>query len=500
MNTSLTARVVAAFAALLLAFCALVAILEHRVTVEHEQETLQRLSHGLARHIVEHWPEVARPAEAAVDRAALDKLLGMLMTVNPAIDVYVLDELGRVRAYLGDAKAVRDPQVDITIVRAFLGDADLPLRGSDPRAPGAPKIFSAAMFPSPPGSPGPPGYLYVVLNGEAHVRAENLAGSWRLWKPAALAASLGLGVTLIAGALTFRRITAPLRLLAERMTAFSIDESHAGPDTPQDTTPERNEVAAIERAFEGMADRIERQIRAQAEQQAAHRDVIANVAHDLRTPLTALHGYLETLQQHGGSLGPETEARYLAAALAQSDKVRRLSQQLFELARLQSSSQVLQRDRFRLDELVQDTVQRFELSARPAPVALMGPPPGRIDMEGDLQLIDRALTNLIDNAIRHGAGSEPVRVTVQHRGKGATVLIEDRGPGLPEELSRRLDAGQPVREPPRQVPGGGSGGLGLAIAQRIAWLHGGTLRTLPSAAGGTRLVLALPLIARTRLA
>lgn len=184
--------------------------------------------------------------------------------------------------------------------------------------------------------------------------------------------------------------------------------------------------------------------------------------------------------------------RHVAAALAQSDKVRRLSQQLFELATLQSTDQVLQRERFRIDELVADAVQKFELSATPPPVALHGPPPGRVDCDGDLQLIERALTNLIDNAVRHAPHCLLVRVSLRCDAATVQVLVEDHGPGLPEVWAQRLDSGHPVRDPPIARPGGGVGGLGLAIAQRIAWLHGGSLRTLPMAAGGTRLCLALP--------
>jgi signal transduction histidine kinase len=137
------------------------------------------------------------------------------------------------------------------------------------------------------------------------------------------------------------------------------------------------------------------------------------------------------------------------------------------------------------------------LSANPRPVALQQPAPDRIEVEADLQLIDRALTNLIDNAIRHGLGGRPVRVSLQRSEQGVEVLVEDDGPGLPAELSQRLDAGQPLRDLPSARPGGGFGGLGLAIAQRIAWLHGGSLRTLPAPASGTRLSLTLPLVAKT---
>lgn len=494
MNGSFSRRIVLAFASLLLAFGLLVAFLGHRVTIQHEQETLQRLSHGLARHIVDHWPQVAEPADGAIDRASLDDVLHMLMVVNPAIDLYVLDSAATVRNYLGDPGAVREPRVDMVAMNAFLSGAPLPLLGSDPKAPGVPKIFSAAPFPRKADG-STPGYLYVVLNGEARTRIAEGIGTNRVWQTTLLIGIAGLLVTLSIGLMTFRTLTRPLRRVAERMHTFSLDETDAATPTPVGD-PSRDEVRAIEDSFEAMAARISAQAQAQAEQQGAHREVIANVAHDLRTPLTALHGYLETLSRDDLALPPGERHRYFGAALAQSNKVRRLTQQLFELARLQSSSEVLQRDRFRLDELVHDTVQKFELSAHPAPVALAGPPPGPVEMEGDLQLIDRALTNLIDNAVRHGPGARAVRVSLLCRGRGATVLVEDSGPGLPVELVRRLDIGQPVREPPPERPGGGFGGLGLAIAQRIAWLHGGSLRTLPAPRGGTRLCLALPLVAK----
>jgi signal transduction histidine kinase len=320
---------------------------------------------------------------------------------------------------------VRQPLVDLAPIRQFLDGAPLPLLGTDPMDAGAPRIFSVAMFAPRPGDSKPPGYLYIVLDGQARALVAGQSSLQRVWQGAAVAAILGLLLALASGAVAFHRLTRPLHHIAQRMRSFSKDDADATVSDEMRGTKGGDEVQAISQAFEEMTGRLKSQAAREQQQSDAHREMMAGVAHDMRSPLTALHGQLEALAGNRSS-SPASFDRMLAAALAQSDKVRRLSQQLFELCALQSSSQVLNRERFRLDELVTDAVRKFDLadSALP-PVVLQGPPPGKLELDGDLQLIERALSNLIDNAMRHAPGAEPIRVSLSHSGLQAQIVVED---------------------------------------------------------------------------
>lgn len=419
----------ATLAVLLAGFAALLTWRGLQLAHEREGEALQRLSAPLAQHIVEHWPVIQAQGVDPANTEAQRRLIEMLMTVNPGIQVYTLDANGLVQHYLGEPGMVRSPAVDLSPVRAFLGGAALPLRGSNPMGGDERRLFSAAMFPPRPGDTRPPGYLYIVLDGPARQQARHAAQRWAalLAWPAGAAALL----TIALGSAWLRR-----QQRAERERALWQRE---------------RELAA------------------------EHREHMAQLAHDLRTPMTALHGQLEGL--------PATLGR--DRALAQSERVRRLTQQLFELATLEATQEVAHRERFALDELVSDTVQKFGAQA-----TLEGQAPGRLELEGDWQLIERALSNLIDNGLRH-AGR--VHVSLQRVGGLACVRIRDEGPGLPAAVADRLTRGQSLRHPPlpRGSSHGGMGGLGLAIAQRVALLHGGHLR--PEHGPGTCLALVFPL-------
>ncbi len=493
-NRRFATRLMLAFALLLAGFGLFVALIGWQVRDGQDQESMQRLSYGLARHIVERWPQVTPGQIDAVERAARDGLLSMLSVVNPGVQVYVLDAEGRVDAYIGEPGMVRQHTVDLGPVRRFLDGHALPLHGTDPMGSGMPRIFSAAAFPKRDGASAASGYLYIVLDGQARDQVAREVGAGRLWLGAGFAAAAGLCMTFLLGMFVFRRLTRPLIDLERRMRDYSARGSTSLASESRGRSAPCDEVTAIGDAFDRMTNRLEAQAARERQQACAHREMMAGVAHDLRTPLTALHGHLEAMKQLDDA-PPGIHDRLLAGALGQSDRVRRLSQQLFELVSLQAVDQVLHRERFCLDELVADAVQKFELTGQPAPVLLAGPPPGRLELDADLQLIERALTNLIHNAIRHAPGSTPVRVTVRRTANEAQVLIEDSGPGLPEDVEHRLNEGASVRDPPMRRAGGGISGLGLAIAQRVALMHGGRLQTLPPAGPGTLMCLALPLAA-----
>lgn len=470
---NLTTRLSLTLASLLLGFGLAVGLLARSGVQHHEHQVLQQLSRGLAQHIVEHWPKLA---VLGSDAAARDELLQMLMTVNPGIQVYLLDTQGEVQAYLGERERLKRRHVELAPVRAWLSGAALPIYGSDPLGDAEPRLFSAAELP------GGQGYLYVVLEGPQRLALEDGLAPRRWWLGAGAIALAALLLTLLLGLLAFRRLVLPLRRLAEAIAAYDL----GGARVARTQRRGGDELRSLEQDFGAMRARIDEQAAAREREAAQHREQMASLAHDLRTPLTALHGQLEALlASPAGAAGP-----WAQAAVAQSQKARRLTQQLFELAMLQSSDQVLQRERVRLDELVADTVHKYSLAQ--APVSLGGMAPGQLEVSADLALIDRALSNLIDNAVRHAPG--PVQVGLRRQGGKAEVWVEDQGPGLPVELQQRLLAQRPVREGPAWRSAGGLGGLGLAIAQRIAQLHGGSLLPQRTPAGGTRLSLSLPLL------
>jgi signal transduction histidine kinase len=453
------------FCALLLASSAAAAWLQVRANTLHEQELVQRLSSDLAEHI-------AASAQFMDDNGlrpdAVRILFDQLMSVNPSVEVYLLDGSGRIVGDAAPTGHLRRDRVDVAPIERLLTGTPLPILGDDPRSEGGRKVFDAARLEL---DGRPWGYVYVILMGEARdLLAADVAASsvlrTTLWSMAVVAL-LGL----LAGVVAFRQITRPLRALTAAMHELDVDSLTTGnalPIAPADTRNERDEIAILRRAFGRMATRIAEQWGTLTRQDQERRDLVANLSHDLRTPLTALHGFLETLACKP-ELGDAERRRYLDIALAQSAKVGRLAKELFELARLEHDAAKPEEEPFSLADLVHDVVQELGLLAHEKRQRIVADVlPSLPNVIGSLPLIERALTNLLDNAIRHTPAAGEIGIALRATSKTVEVTVRDDGPGIPAAVHEAL-----LR--PSSALGAraaDAGGLGLLIVRRILELHG----------------------------
>ena len=295
---SLTQRLSAVFALLLLACCGASAWLQMAANARYEQEVVQRLSGGLAGHIAganELMDAQGWKPEAV--RALFDKL----MAVNPAVEVYLLDLDGRV---VGDAAPPGQllDRVDLAPLRALAGGM-LPIMGDDPRNAGARKVFSVARRRQDIG------YVYVVLQGQAHDDhgrvAQHRAAHHAVVDRAGGAAGPGGRPGRLrpdhAGRCADAR-GAGLRRRQRRAGGAGGWRQGRRPGWRPDAARGGDEIVALRRSFAQMGRRISEQWRELTRQDQQRRDMVANISHDLRTPLTSLHGYLETLRLKDATL------------------------------------------------------------------------------------------------------------------------------------------------------------------------------------------------------
>jgi PAS domain S-box-containing protein len=231
------------------------------------------------------------------------------------------------------------------------------------------------------------------------------------------------------------------------------------------------------------------------------RDLLANVSHDLRTPLAAMQGYLELLLLRHTNLEPTERHNYLEIAARQSERLSRLVSDLLQLAELDGDDAAPASEDFALGELIQDVIQkhapdamRRRIETRLAVVGSAAP------VFADIALVERLLTGLMENALRHtpAGGSVILQAAydIAHMPGRAEVTVRDTGEGI---ASADLEGLFDRYHSTERIAGSSTtphGGLGLAIARRIVQLHGGELRVSSRPGAGTEVTFDLPLAIR----
>jgi len=492
MRLTLTQRLSLVFAVLLLVCCGTSAWMQVRSNQMHEQEVVQGLSRDLAQHIASDT--VLMDTQGLMPNAVRD-LFSKLMQVNPSVEVYLLDSAGKIVGSAAPEGRIRRERIDLAPIQRLLRGDALPILGDDPRSVDARKVFSAAPL-KVDGKPA--GYLYVVLLGEDHDRLAERGATSAALNTALLSIGLVALLCLIAGLTAFALITRPLRRLTETVSQFDIDGVPVTPAVPVavEKAASHDEIAVLDAAFRQMQTRLGEQWRSLTRQDQERRELVANISHDLRTPLASLHGYLETLSLKDATLSPADRRRYLGIALDQSRKVGGLAQSLLELVRLEHGFVQPVLERFSLTDLAQDIFQKFELTAEARKVELRATfAPNASAACADLGLIERVLTNLFDNALRHTPAGGEVELGLRPQGSFIEVTVSDTGPGIAPELREGLFLRPFIIGGARR-----DGGLGLRIVHRILQLHGREIQLIDVPGRGATFRFSLPIDEETATA
>jgi signal transduction histidine kinase len=299
---------------------------------------------------------------------------------------------------------------------------------------------------------------------------------------------LGLGATLTA-LFVFRPVHKRLRTLEQAARALG-----EGRTDVRATETGGDEVSSLARTFNRMAMDLESRAAALAASDRARRQLLADVSHELMTPLSAIRGYVETLGMSDLPIDQDTRRRYLDIVEQETHKLEAIIGDLLDLARLEGGGDRLRAEPVAVTDLFKRIADRHEPSLRDRSLSLeVDIAPDTPQILGDPGRLEQALQNLAANAIRHTPAGGSVRLSAARADQGVGITVRDTGPGIPREhLPKVFDRFYKVdaSRADTAVPSGS--GLGLSIVRAIIERHGGTVTVANAPDGGAQFQLHLP--------
>lgn len=321
-------------------------------------------------------------------------------------------------------------------------------------------------------------YLSHRLEGSGPVGA--IAGTAHfvrsVWWQFLIAGAIAAFIALFLARLLARGMTQPLRDMAQAARRMSKGDYGASV-----TARSRDEVGQLARAFNRMAGEMEGVER-------LRRELVANVSHELKTPISALRAHLENLLDGVEEPNPAL----IEVMLQQSERLSRLVDQLLDLSRLEAGDVPLEIEPVPLGLLVERVIKEVEVARPDRAGAVRNEVPADLPpVEADRERIHQVLFNLLENAVRFTPPGGAVTVRAVRENGGCAVSVEDTGPGIPKEHIP-LVFDRFYRVDPSRSRGDGGTGLGLAIARSVVEAHGGRIWAESTGERGARFTFVLP--------
>jgi len=445
-------------------------------------ESEQNLHLSLAANLAHDNPLLQR---GIYDHDALKNLFHTLMILGPAFEFYFVDPKGNILTYSADESLIKRNKINLVpLIQLTQNQAPLPIYGDDPRHLTRKKIFSAAPVFNESTLQG---YLYVIVAGEKYDNAYKNIQSNKKAEFSLVLAIAALFFLFVVMMGLFRYFTDPLRRLIKDMQAIKdvgFDQSKVS--LKKWKTDSQNEVHQLGSVFQQLVAQINKQFEQLKQTDVHRRELLADISHDLRTPLASLQGYVETVSLKGDDLSSSERQSYVETALKNARQLKSLIDQIFELAHLDGGQVSINLDTFNLGELLYDVVAKFSLTAQQKNISIsITPPYCDVQVYSDIGKLERVLSNLLENALRHTAAQGEIILQVDEvNDNQCQILVKDNGTGIKsEEVAYIFDAR--YRASNATQKDGKHTGLGLAITKKLLELLQSDIRVKSALGEGT---------------
>jgi signal transduction histidine kinase len=450
-------------------------------------ETTQRLHANLAQDLIDEKFKNTHPFDSTgtVNKALFGDLMHDMMAINRAIEVYLLDNEGYVQYSVvldHDAPETKQKRVNLDPIKKFIAENGSSYTlGDDPKDLSKQTIFSAAHF----NKDGHEGYMYIVLAGEDFLDTRSALFNSYFMRLGLGGSVLTLVFATLLGILAIWYLTRSLRKII-----YAAKRFQQGDLEYRIENAEKTDLANVASTYNSMADTILSDIEKIKSVEQLRQELIANISHDLRTPLSIIQGYIETLHMKDNELTAEERGEYLKTISRSSERLSKLISQLFEYSKLEANQIQPQKEPFLISELANDIHQNYSLLAKQKNIDL------KLSMEdsiplvfADISLVERAIQNLMDNALKFTPEGGKVTVKIETEDDHVEVTIKDSGPGIKKDNQALIFERYRQTKVGEQKEGAG---LGLAIVKKIMEIHDSSIKVFSKPNEGTSFSFSLP--------
>ena len=432
-------------------------VVTYTATTEYYQASTQLLNKDIAEHIAKFS---APFNNGGIDRKKADSVFYNTMIISPNTEVYFLDTTGMVKYYHAPDSLIKERKVPLANIETYLNDPLHEIKNLDPRDPETPKIFSAAEVRV---GENKIGYIYVILVSRESRNVAELVFKSRVGGWATKVFFIVIIITLIFSVF----YTSRLQRRFNRVIAV-LDRFKEGDLNVRFDTTNKDEFSPIAEAFNKMVALLDDNFNRLKMVETERKTFLANISHDLRTPLAVARGYTETLLMTPDEYSKAQQGQ-MDMILSKIMQVEKLVLQLFELSRMESVDFTPVMEPFVFSEILQETIRGIELQAKPKNInVICNNCEDGAFISADIGMMERVIQNLLENALKYTPEGGYIAITLSREAGKLLVTIANNGKALPDQIYTWVN--NSIEAETINRPAGT--GLGLALVKRILQLHG----------------------------